>query len=51
MIKIVSYATPLVFLTSGATSLAFPDSPNWIMLAYVLASPLFLIWLAVYERT
>lgn len=51
MIKFVSYATPIILLASSLKSLLYPGTPHWILLAFVLASPLFIIWLAVYERT
>jgi hypothetical protein len=51
MIRIVSYLVPLVFLASAVRSLFLPDSAHWLMLAFVLASPVLMAWIAYHART
>lgn len=48
MTQIVSYLTPLIFLFSGARSILYPESEKWVLLVFVLLSPV-IIGLFAYE--
>lgn len=51
MSQIVSYSLPIIFILTGLQSLLYPDKPLWLLLAFVLASPILIAWIAYETRS